>query len=236
MFTSKTARIVGFLGTLGGAAALVGTAATGTGAYFTDSHDGSFSARSGHMKISTSGIDSISYAHLNPGEDTTKTISFHAESANTTKTDVWLYFPDSMAYEVFTGAKGNTQFPGGGLGQYGHFAVQSAAGTFNSYNLANDPSTGDSGCADVNGHGGNSPESGYKANDNGYCGVPRYILLQQNVPAGADGSFKMSFGLQPSAGAQDTDFTAPGGVPFKVVATQPGVRPDNAYNGAGAQH
>jgi hypothetical protein len=87
-----------------------------------------------------------------------------------------------------------------------------------------------SGCADANGHGGNGPESGLHANDNGYCGVPRYILVQTNLAPGHDGSFKMTFGLQPTWRAQDS---AAANVPFKIVATQPGIRPDNEYNQAG---
>ena len=202
MFTSKTARIVGFLGTLGGAAALVGTAATGTGAYFTDSHDGTLTASSGHMAINTSGISSVSFDNLNPGQYVDKTISYHAQNANTTKTDIWLYFPDRAAYQAFTGANGDTIYPSGGLGQYGRFAVTAPAGNFSSYNLAN-ASHDVSGCADANGHGSNGPESGLHANDNGYCGVPRYILVQKNLAPGHDGSFKMTFGLQPTWRAQD---------------------------------
>ena len=129
MFTSKTTRIVGFLGTLGGAAALVGAAATGTGAYFTDSHDGTLTASSGHMAINTSGISNVSFAGLNPGQYVDKTISYHAQAGNTTNTDIWLYFPDGVPYQAFTGAKNDTQYPSGGLGQYGRFAVTAPAGT-----------------------------------------------------------------------------------------------------------
>ena len=58
----------------------------------------------------------------------------------------------------------------------------------------------------------------------GYCGLPHYMLIQSNVPDGATRHFTMTFGFtgkQTQQGQVDADH-----LPFQVVATQHGVRPD----------
>ena len=44
-------RVAGFAGALCASAALVGISVAGTGAYFTDSHDGTINASTGQMKV-----------------------------------------------------------------------------------------------------------------------------------------------------------------------------------------
>ena len=51
MRKSRAVRVAGFVGALGASAALVGFAASGTGAYFTDSHTGSINASTGSIKV-----------------------------------------------------------------------------------------------------------------------------------------------------------------------------------------
>jgi hypothetical protein len=51
MRKSRAVRVAGFVGALGASAALVGFAATGTGAYFSDSHTGAINASTGSVKV-----------------------------------------------------------------------------------------------------------------------------------------------------------------------------------------
>src|SRR5471030_283177 len=55
MIKSTTGKLVGFIGTVAVSAALVGFAATGTGAYFSDSRSGAVTGATGSIKVVTSG-------------------------------------------------------------------------------------------------------------------------------------------------------------------------------------
>ncbi|WP_213029941.1 hypothetical protein, partial [Acinetobacter baumannii] len=57
------------------------------------------------------------------------------------------------------------------------------------------------------------------------CGVPAAIKLGSNLAPGQASSATLTFGLTGKAVAQDTYFA---NVPFKIVATQVGIRPDAA--------
>ena len=232
----KTARIVAFIGSLGASAALVASAVGSTGAYFTDSKDGSLSGTAGHIKIDVSG-QALNFSGLMPGEYQTKSVAYSTNS--TGNSDVWMVFnPNNAAYQALTGAHGNALAPGGGLGGFGHFAVFDNGGNqlFSSWNLQNASDTS-SGCADSLGHGGNGPTSDYTYNhspagpNDVLCGIPQAIRLDSGLPTG-DYTFKVVFGITPRAtGGQDGPWT--GTVPFKVVATQPGVDPTGAFIKAG---
>ena len=54
MRKSRAVRVAGFVGALGASAALVGFAASSTGAYFTDSHTGAVNASTGSVKVNVS--------------------------------------------------------------------------------------------------------------------------------------------------------------------------------------
>jgi hypothetical protein len=230
MFKNKTARVTAFIGALGASAALIGTAATTTGAYFTDAEDGNISGSSGHLSLDKRNGDyQLAFNNLVPGEYQDKEV-FYATGGDTAS-DVWLKFPSGEAYGKFTGAKGTTTnsnpdgFAEGGMGRFGHFAVARNDGgvQFSSYNLQNE-SNGTSGCADGDGHGfGRKPVD--RADTPPLCGVPHYIKLESNVPAGSDRKFTITFGV---TGRQTTQgqTAPPATVPFQVVATQHGVRPD----------
>src|SRR6476469_7157578 len=146
--TRNLVKISGFIATLGAGAALVAGAATGTGAYFTSSVDGSLSSSSGHLvlKAPNTGLD---FGALMPGQDVTKNVTYSIDVSGG-KSDVWLTFdPTSAGYQAFTGAKGSALAPDGGLGRYGHFKVTANDGgtLFDSYNLAL-PAAGGTNCTD----------------------------------------------------------------------------------------
>jgi hypothetical protein len=221
MFKNKTTRIVAFVGTLGASAALVGTAATSTGAYFTDREAGTVAGSTGRLQVDKNSDYSLDFGNLVPGEYQTREVGYKTTSSS--NEDIWLRFPSGAAYSKFTGEKGGADHPDGGLGRYGHFVVKNDAGQqlFSSWNLQNE-SKGVSGCANGNGHGSNQPPVN-RADTPGYCGVPEYMLLESDVPSGTQGKFTMTFGVTGRWTAQQVPVLD---VPFEVVATQHGVRPD----------
>lgn len=227
MSKKKAIRLAGFVGTLCASAALVATASGSTGAYFTDSHPGSLTASSGHLRLNTDGT-TMNFTGLIPGEDQQKTMTYSATDGSANE-DVWLVFDNTtQAYGEFTGAK-NTDYQGytgGGLGGYGHFKIVSNQGLgFESYNLQ--LATDGTGCpVDANGDGGSSaratgPNNGSQSAPE--CGVPAAIKIGSNIPVGFQGSATITFGITGKATGQDGPWA---NVPFKVVATQVGVRPD----------
>jgi hypothetical protein len=225
MFKNKTTRIAAFIGTLGASATLIGMAATNTGAYFTDSESGQIAGQTGHLTVDQRGGSyNLNFDNLVPGEYKDRTVAYH--TGGDTNEDIWLYFPAGTQYGAFTGAKGAVDsYSDGGMGRFGHFAVKDNAGNpqFSSYNLQNQ-ADGTSGCADANGHG-SGPQATSETNTPPFCGVPHYMLLESNLPSGSDRSFTMTFGVTGKQTEQG-QYAPPANVPFQVVATQHGVRPD----------
>ncbi|HEX2902967.1 MAG TPA: hypothetical protein VHO01_05870 [Jatrophihabitans sp.] len=232
MISKKAVKLAGFAGALCASAALVATAASSTGAYFSDSHNGNLTGTSGHLQVVTTGT-SINFSGINPGEDRTQEITYTPTTNSTTNEDVWIVFDaKSAAYGAFTGAADPTGekysgFTRGGLGAYGHFKVLSAQGLgFESYNLAYGADLAPCANTDSNGDGGSTAQehvvNGVKT-PAPYCGVPAAIKLGSNLAPGQASSATITFGLGPKTAAQDTVFA---NVPFKIVATQPGIRPN----------
>jgi hypothetical protein len=219
----KAARLAGFVGALGASAVLLGAAANTTGAYFMDQEDGTVSAKSGSLTVDKRSDYSLNFDKLIPGEYKSKDVAYH--TAGDATEDIWLAFPDGAASGMFTGAKNGSKYAGGGLGRYGHFEVKNNADQvlFSSYNLQNESDTS-SGCADANGHGSNRAATSETDTDMGYCGVPHFIKVESNVAPGTDAKLTMVFGLTGKAKGQNTQVAE--NLPFSVIATQAGVRPD----------
>lgn len=228
MINKKTVKVAGFVGALCASAALVATAATGTGAYFSDSHTGNLSGTSGHLELSTSDLN-VSFTGLNPGEDKSTQIQYTPTGNSTTNEDVWIVFDTtSTAYGVFTGSNHVSYggYTGGGLGGYGHFKVLSNQGYgFESYNLQV-AAAGTTGCPiDPNGDGGSAqratgPDNGSQSAPE--CGVPGAIKIGNNLAPGQAGAVTVTFGLTGKATTQDHNEV---NLPFTIVATQPGIAP-----------
>lgn len=223
MFKSKTTRVTAFVGTLGASAALIGMAATTTGAYFTDTESGSITAKTGHLQIDKRSDYALNFNDMVPGVYQDRDVHYRTDSS--TNEDIWLKFPDGVAYAKFTGEKLGPNWPDGGMGRFGHFEVKNSAGNtlFSSWNLQNE-SAGVSGCANANGHGSNQPPADRDATP-AYCGVPRYMLIESDVPSGTENKFTMTFGVTGRMVDQNA-YQPPATVPFEVVATQHNVRPD----------
>jgi hypothetical protein len=234
MQKSKAIRLAGFVGALGASAVLVGAAVQGTGAYFTDSHNGQINASTGTVKVNVSDL-ALNFTDLLPGTFKTNNVDYTA--AGTGPEDIWLVLPTDGTAAAFNGP-GGTNPP---LGRYGHFAVDAPSGSFTSYNLATDPQLGSStdpngpSCGvDGNGHGGSNQQATSHNNaDPGsyvpYCPVPGAILLQSGLTYGQSGSAAITFGYTKILKSGD-------GVPltqvaqFKIVATQAGIAPNDVNN------
>lgn len=228
-------KVTGFIGTLAAGTALVASAATGTGAWFTDSEAGSISANSGHLNVTlTGGERNMNFADLMPGDYQHRTISYQVNQSSG-KSDVWLTFDKTLpAVAAFTGAKGDPAWGDGGLGRYGHFLVKDGAGhvIFQSNNLAHPANNDDPAQCYVdptNGHGGSSATPTAEKGDGStvaYCGVPYAIKLASNLNDGNTSSFTIEFGFTGRQTAQGQSLA--GTVPFNVVATQAGHGPNDA--------
>ncbi|WP_407344509.1 hypothetical protein [Pengzhenrongella phosphoraccumulans] len=224
----KSLRLGGFLGAVGLTAVLAGVAVSGTGAYFSDTEVGGLSATAGHVNLSVSNPN-IAFTGLMPGVDpAAQSINYSLDVSG--KSDVWLTFePTSVNYLAFTGANRNPLYPDGGLGRYGHFKVGTAeAGVlFESYNLnhvpANEPNSVP--CpVTADGTGGANRPATPEYTHPAYCGVPSAIKLASGLSNGAHGTIQVTFGLTTMADElQDIQWA---NVPFKIVATQEGVRPN----------
>jgi hypothetical protein len=230
----KTARVAAFIGAVGASAALIASAVGTTGAYFTDTEAGSVGTSYGHVVLNKASNFNLAFDNLLPGKYQDKTVSYDTVGASDTE-DIWLVFDKSNStYQAITGTNG--------IGGFGHFAVFNNAGNqlFSSWNLHNDPSTGQSGCANDLGHGGNGRNDDYTYNHNAtpanpndtYCGIPGAIKIESGVPANNARQFQITYGITPRASNAWQSFPS-SSLPFKVVATQEGIRPDAQYSSIG---
>lgn len=228
MRKSRALRVTGFVGALCASAALVGTTVATTGAYFTDSKDGSFTATSGHLKLNLAAGSTMNmnFDGLMPGTDQTKKISYTVD-VSSGGADIWLVFPDTAdpsPYQAFTGPKSNSE--GGGLGRYGHFAVADNGHiAFQSYNLQlpADPSANTICTYDEWGNGGSAVKATSPSDTPEECGVPNMIRLAKDVKTG--GEVEITFGLTGKQVDQDQREFGGAAVPFQIVATQPDIKP-----------
>lgn len=245
MSNGKAWRLGGFAAALAASAGLVAAASGTTGAYFSDSHPGTFEATSGHLKLNITDPTqlALNFTDLIPGQDQTKTISYTTDSSSNVKEDIWIVFPtdtaaEQLAYAEFSGGKNQFGYADGGLGRYGHFKVGANGHTaFESTNLANQPTYSGTpavagppytpGCTvDANGDGGESqPATSPTDTSMGYCGVPFKILLASNVSTGTTGSVNVTFGLTGKQVTQNQTEFLPNRVTYQIVATQHGVMP-----------
>jgi hypothetical protein len=232
MRKAKTVRIAGFFGALCASAALVGVSVSGTGAYFTDSHNGSINVSTGHIKVDVDPADGqLNFANLLPAEYQTKRVTYTAHPSSGTE-DIWLVFPDAGNGDAFASVPANGNSP---LGRYGHFGVTSTGGaSFVSSNLSlsnqggySDPHS----CPiDANGEGGSNQTANSTSDIVPFCAPAKAILLQSGMSDGATGYADLTFGFTKLLkSGQDGPGTALEA--FKIVATQHGIRPDDVNNG-----
>jgi hypothetical protein len=212
MRKSKIARIAGFTVALGATASLVGFAATGTGAFFSDSSPGTITGSVGSILVSVSGGNGSTstdfhFDRLLPGTPQTETITY-TNTGNSTE-DVYLTFPNATALSALND-----------LGTYGSVQVNNAGGqdVFDSTNLNDNTTT----CSDP------------------ACKpLPSQLKVGSNLTPGASATATFSFGYPGKLHTQFPDFNTypvagqftvvPGqsgtGLPIAIVATQVGQTP-----------
>ena len=224
----KSLRLGGFLGAVGLTAVLAGVAVSGTGAYFSDTKIGNLNATAGHVKLSVINPNLV-FTGLMPGSDPAPLPIAYTLDV-TGKSDLWLTFePTSVNFLAFTGEAGNKNYTLGGLGRYGHFKLATAeAGVlFESYNLSYVPATDRNSVpctVTADGIGGAHVPATPEVTHPAYCGVPAAIKLASGLSNGAKGTIQVTFGLTSLADElQDKQWAS---VPFNIVATQAGVRPN----------
>lgn len=227
MSKSRIFKISGFIATLATGALMVGTAVTGTGAYFSDSHRGSITADAGHLRLGITDNSDLSFPGLMPAVDKTQSIPFSVDVTDGTA-DVWLVFdPESVGYQAWTGPKDSTVVVGGGLGRYGHVKISTdASGSlFESYNMALAPGGDTTSSCPTNafGQGGSTQKATSPTDTPPYCGVPAAILIAKDMTtASAQRTLNVTFGITAKATGQDVSVA---NVPFHIVATESGIRP-----------
>lgn len=220
MNKSKALRIGGFTLAVGVTASLVGFAATGTGAYFTDSSPGTINGTVGSIHVVTTGgtgaqSNVFSFDRLLPGTPQTVTIKY-VNTGNSPE-DVYLTFPNDTALSAFNN-----------IGTFGSVQVNNAGGedVFDSTNL-NDHS---SSCGAFS-HAGCNP-------------LPNQLKVGTNLAPNGTATATFTFGYASKLHGQDSSGnngnfnrypqpnqnTNPGnptsdGLPFAIVATQVGQQP-----------
>jgi hypothetical protein len=229
------AKLAGFGISAACAAALVGFAANGTGAYFTDSHTGEIDASTGSVGVNISPSDGkLAFTNLLPGSFQDVTVTY--QTTGTGPEDIWLVFPQDGTAEAFEGKADDAGT--GPLGRYGHFALSSTGGAnFTSYNLANAGTTpGHTGtpCSTdpTTGWGGSNlqPTTPTDTTTATYCAPPAAILLQSNMNPTDVGSAVFTFGFTKLLKAPQSAPLAKV-VNYKIVATQHGIAPNDPFNG-----
>lgn len=241
-------RLAAFIGALTGSAALI-TAATGaTGAYFNDTQSGTVTGNIGSIKVITSGgagTDSLDFNFTNmlPGDYQTATVHYTNSGKNTE--DVYLVFNNAEALHSVNN-----------LGHYGEALIKSNGTTvFASTNLA-DGETASLTPIDPNSdHCSSAPGANVPLSSTGCWPIPSIIKLASNVAPGHGGTMTFSFALGPkwsgtqyelaqffcyplvqASGSTDptnqvcTTSSPSYGLPYEIVATQPGVAPNNPLN------
>jgi hypothetical protein len=208
MRKSRIARTAGFIGTAGLTVALIGAAAAGTGAYFTDSKSGTISGTMGSIKITgydgggTDALD-MTFTKMLPGEGQDRTVRYQNTGEN--NQDVWVVF-DQTDLGTHDGNTGLNS-----LGSYAAIHVTANGGAvFDSANLSDRYPCG-------------TPSAGFPD----ICPLPSQIKLADNLAPGVVGNMLFEFtpGAKFKNGVQDAAILS---LRYKLVATQHGIAPNDA--------
>jgi hypothetical protein len=214
---TRRQRAAAFIAATGGALALVGLAASTTGAYFTDVHAGAVTGTFGKVAVSVDNVavppgDSsnglqIQWNNMLPGSD--KTVTWQVTNTGSANQSIWLAFDNSN--QGWFSADGRSGI--NNLGTYGDAKIASP--------LLN---------KDFNNLNNLYPEGTGPAPDIAYLPAENHVA---DLAPGQTASFSFSFGYT----ARLADSTLQGGPAFlnplmyDIIATQQGITPDDTNNG-----
>ncbi|MBF6606601.1 MAG: hypothetical protein IVW53_13605 [Chloroflexi bacterium] len=223
----KLPRFLLLFGTMAGMASLIGVAVVGTGAYFTDSVGGQISGNLGTVAVAVSG-QNINFANLMPGEVQTQAVT--VKNTGTGNEDIYLAFDNTN--------KGWSAV--NDLGQYGKFVINGK--TYDNLSNKYNSTTGVPGAPISGVFMGGSCSTVNRVPVNF---LPHVILLGTLTP-NQTWTFNIAFNIiacKSDGGGADlwssiaNDFspllTGPLPLNFKIAAFQPGVNPNDPFNGAG---
>ncbi len=201
ILTNRTAKVVGFLGTVALTGGLVASAVAGTGAYFSDTKAnnhitgamGSIQIQ-GHDGSGTNSLDSV-FTNMLPGQAQSTTLRYSNTGAN--DEDVWIVFNDAAKLHALNQ-----------LGTYGEVHVASnGSERFASQNLNDAYACGTPGNAGV-------PN---------ICPLPDKIKVADALHPGHTGDFSFSF--KPGEKFKNVQNAQLLDLDYDLVATQVGAQP-----------
>jgi hypothetical protein len=231
----KIARIAALGASLAMTGGLIAAATGATGAYFSDTVNGDATGTIGSIQISpTNGAASLALAFTNLLPGTPQTVSVAYTNTGTSAEDVYVVFPDDIALSALNnlGRYGTVHLTSSGAGAVGD--------VFDSNNLNDNITT----CGTFS----QSPTGSVP----GCWPIPNQLLVASNVAPGSAGTFAFSFmyasalsnqGPNPGTGVWNTfpvsgqthtsnsnpsQATSGSGLPYEIVATQPGITPGAA--------
>jgi hypothetical protein len=249
MRLGKKWRIGVFVGALAGSVGLVTAAAGATGAYFNDSQSGTVTGTIGSIKVTTAGgggsngLD-FDFTNMLPGDFQTSTVHYANTGKNTE--DVYLVFNQAAALHSVND-----------LGTFGEAKIGSNGTTvFSSANLNDGEQATLQPIDPTSNHCSSSPSAQVPLSQNGCWPIPNIVKLATNVAPGNGGTMTFSFALgskwkatatelsqffcypliqNPADPSDQTDQVCntsnPSyGLPYQIVATQPGVAPNDPNN------
>ncbi len=245
---SRKWRLTAFAGALAGSAALVAAASGATGAYFNDTHSGTVTGNIGSIKVLTSGGNGtdhldFNFANMLPGVYQTATVGYTNTGVN--NEDVYLVFNNAQALHAVNN-----------LGSYGEAKIVSnGTEVFSSANLADGEQANLSPIDPTSSHCSNGTGALVPLSPTGCWPIPNVIKLASNLAPGYGGNMQFSFALGAklkSEGAELAQFfcypliqnpsdsnptdqvcntSNPSyGLPYQIVATQPGIAPNDPNN------
>jgi hypothetical protein len=220
---SRRQRVAAFIAATGGALALVGLAASTTGAYFTDVHTGQVDGTFGQVKVAVNGVDvqpgdsangmNVNFSNMLPGQD--KSVTYTVLNTGSSTESIWLAFDNSNGEWSAINQ----------LGTYGDAQIHSPLLNADYNNLNNNYAQGTV-AAGQNACGDNNPAIAYLPAENHVA----------DLAPGQTTSFTFDLGFTSCI----SNAAYQGGPAFQVplltdvIATQQGVSPSDVHNGAGA--
>lgn len=241
-------KVAAFGGTLAGSAALIAAASGATGAFFNDTHSGTLTGNVGSILVATSNL-TLDMQNMLPGTWNTKTVHYVNNGANAQ--DVWVVFTNKTALHALNnmGQYGQVTIKNTGTRKF--YSINLSDGE----TAAGGPITQAGGHCTSTKAAAAATDVALTTNESGSTPgcwpLKNAIELASNVTPGQGGTMTFSFAMGPKFkgsalegqpffcyplvqnGSNQETQTCTGanhGLPYEIVATQPGIAPTNPLN------